>query len=105
MTVEKLIKDGKVAVVYSPGYGAGWSTWADKAKEAFMFDKRIAEAVLAGDLDEAMSIASFIEPSAYLGGGRDLRIEWLPVGTAFRIDEYDGFESIELLENVEWTTA
>jgi len=26
MAVEKLIRDGKVAVLYSPGYGAGWST-------------------------------------------------------------------------------
>jgi hypothetical protein len=27
MIVEKYIKDGKVAVLYSAGYGAGWSTW------------------------------------------------------------------------------
>ena len=26
---EKYIKDGKVAVAYSPGFGAGWSTWND----------------------------------------------------------------------------
>ena len=24
---EKYIKDGQVAVAYSPGFGAGWSTW------------------------------------------------------------------------------
>ena len=27
--VEKLERDGKVAILYSPGYGAGWSTWND----------------------------------------------------------------------------
>ena len=25
----KCIRDGKVAILYSPGYGAGWSTWND----------------------------------------------------------------------------
>jgi hypothetical protein len=30
----------------------------------------------------------------YAGGARDLRIEWLPIGTLFRVDEYDGSESI-----------
>ena len=24
--MEKVIRDGKVAVLYSPGYGAGWTT-------------------------------------------------------------------------------
>lgn len=25
--MDKVIKDGKVAVLYSPGFGAGWFTW------------------------------------------------------------------------------
>jgi hypothetical protein len=25
--MEKVIRDGKVAVLYSPGYGAGWYSW------------------------------------------------------------------------------
>ena len=25
--MEKVIRDGKVAVLYSPGYGAGWFSW------------------------------------------------------------------------------
>ena len=25
--IEKVVRDGKVAVLVSPGYGAGWSTW------------------------------------------------------------------------------
>ena len=27
--MNKIEKDGNVAVLYSPGYGAGWSTWND----------------------------------------------------------------------------
>jgi hypothetical protein len=30
----------------------------------------------------------------YTGGVRDLEVAWLPQGTAFRIEEYDGNESI-----------
>lgn len=103
--MEKLVKDGMVAVIYSPGFGAGWSTWADKSAEAFVFDKRIAEAVLEGDLDKAAEVACEISPDAYLGGARDLQVKWLPVGTAFRINEYDGSESIEVLGEVDWMTA
>lgn len=25
--MDKVIRDGMVAVIYSPGYGAGWSSW------------------------------------------------------------------------------
>ena len=37
--MEKVIRDGKVAVLYSPGYGAGWSTWCyndDLVKNPFI---------------------------------------------------------------------
>ena len=34
--MERVVKDGKVAVCYSPGYGAGWSSYADdELQEAF----------------------------------------------------------------------
>ena len=33
----------------------------------------------------------------YLGGMGDLKIEWLPVGTRFEIEEYDGFERLRIL--------
>lgn len=30
----------------------------------------------------------------YCGGASDLQIHWLPIGTAFQVDEYDGAESL-----------
>jgi hypothetical protein len=27
MTIDKAINDGMVAILYSPGFGAGWSSW------------------------------------------------------------------------------
>ena len=35
----------------------------------------------------------------------DLEIVWLPVGTQFRIDEYDGSESLETAADVNWSVA
>jgi len=41
----------------------------------------------------------------YIGGACDLVIQWLPVGTEFMIEEYDGNETIRLKEATVWLTA
>lgn len=35
----------------------------------------------------------------------NLRIAELPEGTHYRIDEYDGFESVETRDDIEWSVA
>lgn len=35
----------------------------------------------------------------------NLVIKDIPKGTAYRIDEYDGYESIETRENIDWSIA
>ena len=90
--VRKVVRDGEVAVLVSPCFGAGWSTRADDA-EAAVFAPDVVAWVEAGkpadvDVDEAFG------HYGYLGGLHDVRIEWLPVGTWFYIDEYDGAESL-----------
>jgi hypothetical protein len=37
--------------------------------------------------------------------GLDLIVEWLPEGTEFKIDEYDGAESLILKEEEVWLIA
>ena len=37
---EKYIQDGKVAILVSPGFGTGWSTWEGKE---LAYDKRVVE--------------------------------------------------------------
>ena len=40
--VKKLIRDGKVGVIISPDFGAGWSTWNDdEDREAMLFDSEL----------------------------------------------------------------
>lgn len=99
----KLIRDNKVAVLVSPGFGAGWSTWNDG--DDLVFNERIALAVL-GESDETPLQAAKAEyPDAYHGGVENLCVEWLEVGTAFQINEYDGSESLEIADSVNWNIA
>jgi hypothetical protein len=92
--MEKLLRDGKVAVLVSCGFGAGWSTWNTDIGEAAVFDKDIAEAILNGG--NALEVAERKYPKAYHGGVKGLEVEWLPIGTRFEIHEYDGSESLRI---------
>jgi hypothetical protein len=103
---DRVIRNGKVAVVYSPGFGAGWSTWAhgDEAKDV-IFDPMIVDCVEKGEMEKLKTYMVLRYPDFYTGGLEDLTIEWVPVGTLFKINEYDGNESIEFKENDQWFIA
>lgn len=97
-------KDGNVAVLYSPGYGAGWYSW-NTEHEGLLFDKEIVEAVLKGDLDRACGIAERDYDGVYTGGYGDLTVEFLKPGTRFVIREYDGSERVETLSDIDFCIA
>jgi hypothetical protein len=102
--MEKVIREGQIAVLYSPEYGAGWYTWNTEYPD-MMFDPTVVNYVLEGKVDQIKAYATLKWPDAYIGGLDDLRIQWLPEGTAFRIQEHDGFESVEIKEEVNWQIA
>jgi hypothetical protein len=102
--MEKVIKDGRVAVIYSPDYGAGWYTWNTEHQD-MLFDPTVVMFVESGDLDKVEAYATLKWPEAYIGGIRDLKVEWIPEGTAFKINEYDGNESIEIRDGNQWIVA
>lgn len=96
--MKKLIKDGKVAVLVSHGFGAGWSTWEiGENKEKMVFDPQIARAILKKDWKLAKEIADKKYPEVYKGGLGDIVVEWVPVGSQFVIREYDGAETLEVI--------
>lgn len=101
---EKLIRDGKVAVLYSPGYGAGWSTW-NGHEAAHMFNPRLVKAVLGESGEKPIDVAEQEFPESYHGGVEQLEVEWIKEGQAFRINEYDGSESVDWLGSVDYLTA
>ena len=36
-------------------------------------------------------------PNVYIGGADHLVVEWLPKGTQFEIEEYDGWETLHVI--------
>lgn len=91
----KYFSDGKVAVLYSPGYGAGWYTWNSDYPQ-LLFHKDLVELVLAGKHKEITEdlVKNICGETIYLGGVYDLTIEWLDPEELFYIYEYDGNEYV-----------
>ncbi|WP_290738515.1 hypothetical protein [Haliea sp.] len=104
MLVEKYYnEEGEVAVLVSGDFGAGWSTWDSRGIESFLcMDKGLVELHLKGASEEEVEkyIKNKTGRDKYLGGWKDVEIEWLQQGTAFIIEEYDGAESIRTLDNL-----
>jgi len=99
--MEKLIRDGKVGVIVSGGFGAGWATWSD-SHEFFSMDKGLVELKLKDaprkDVEAYMEGKEFDCP--YMGGWNKARVEWVDQGDNFYIDEYDGSESLVFADSL-----
>jgi hypothetical protein len=105
--MDKVIRDGKVAVLVSRGYGAGWSTWTDEV-ETYLFHPKLVQMVEEERHSEITT--EWMEQElgldvSYTGGTDGLEIEWVPVGTKFVIHEYDGHESLKTIDDFYWMTA
>jgi hypothetical protein len=103
--MERVIRDGKVAVLYSPCYGAGWYSW--HGIEELLYDP-----VVVGMVEAKVSANNIVEychkkydEEAYFGGAEDLSIAWIKEGVEFVIEEYDGAENIKFKSDFEWMTA
>jgi hypothetical protein len=93
-----------VAVIISPGYGAGWSTWNIQYPE-LVYDPMIADMILKNKKDEFETYMAVRYPDAYNTGFDELAVKWIPIGTKFRIHEYDGNEEIEYFNSINWLEA
>jgi hypothetical protein len=101
---EKLYSDkDETAVLYSPGYGAGWSTWAtgDGQPEFLMFDKTLV--LMAERNANESEVEEYLQDKGYdytyMGGWNQIKVAWLSTGSRFFIDEYDGSESIRTIDD------
>lgn len=102
--MNKYVVDGKVAVLYSPGWGAGWWTWNSDNEEC-LFDVDIVKMLIDGKTwSEVEKVAKQKWPNGYWGGADGLVIEWVDVGQRFTLEEYDGNESFRYVEG-DWITA
>ena len=101
--MNKVIRDGKVAVLISYGFGAGFYTWG--APLEAIFDPKLVELVESEDFDGAEEYVKNTYSGVYTGGVEDLEVVWVDEGEEFIIEEYDGNESIQLKRETSWITA
>jgi hypothetical protein len=101
--MEKVIKNGKVAVLVSHGYGGGFYTWG--APVEAIFDPTLVDLIENDKIQDAIDYVKKTYPDAYEGGVGTLDIEWIPEGSKFIINEYDGSESLQLMDDTNWLTA
>lgn len=114
----KLVRDGKVAVLYSPGFGAGWSTWnrdygSEKIGTQMIFHPELVKMVEEGRRDEIttevveriLNVKDEDDYGVCVLGVKDLVVTWIPEGQQFRITEYDGSESIRFPQHDSWMIA
>jgi hypothetical protein len=107
----KVYYDGCVGVLVSHGFGAGWYTWnTDHA--GCLFDPTIISIVMDnrpdifGKKDDEIKAHCHMKYHHFYSGGSDgLVVHWIPVGTQFKINEYDGAESLQFKESESWITA
>jgi hypothetical protein len=95
-------EEGQVAVLISPGFGAGWSTWGGDAAEAMVFDSRLVDYVLLNGAEGLGEYALSLSYDSYMGGAGDVEVIWVDAGTRFVIEEYDGSESIRTFEDLSY---
>ena len=125
--VERYInEDGKVGVLISGGFGAGWSTWADnKDREFLLFDRGLVKLALEREaacesrkhLQRSIAVIfdkSYNDVAEYLhanncdsftGGWAGVYVKWMDQGTEFVVEEYDGSESLRYRDNEDWMSA
>ena len=101
--MNKVIKDGKVGVLVSTGFGAGFSTWGYPTEA--IFDPTLIELVENQKFQEAVDYCEDKWPEGYSGGIQDLVVVWVPQGAEFIIEEYDGSESLMMKEDYNWIKA
>ena len=124
--VKKIIRDGKVGVIISRGYGIGWASdelyyglhqpenvdvtlglsmvfcpeLIEMIEQADKEGKRITEQ----QLEEFVSKKWPDEQICCLGAD-GLTVVWIDQGTLFRIAEYDGAESVDIFNEKHYVKA
>jgi hypothetical protein len=119
--MSRVVQNGKTAVLISTGFGAGWSTWAQEdERELMLYDPEIVTVVLSFQSNPHVAygvkqqnqmcqqiglIAAVKGYQSYMGGMADLSVVWVDQGLRFKVNEYDGYESLDLLCEDDWDIA
>lgn len=106
--MNKYVKNGKVAVLYSPGFSCGWSTECEgsmKEELDMIFNPDLAKMVDESsglDWNKIQDMALELFPNAHFDG---LAVRWVEQGSKFIIHNDEGMEEVMELGDQKWITA
>jgi len=110
--MEKVIRNGKTAVLYQADFINGWYSENLKAKQWLVFHPDLIAAVEAGEKSKVADIAKRIgkekhgpEDDTYTGAAVGLRIMWIETGRQFEITCDHGREYVHVIGDREYLTA
>jgi hypothetical protein len=112
--MEKFVKDNTVAIVLNKDYGNAFSSNIFPKELAIkaLFDPVLIKALLINstgttlkEVDKKAIEAYIYNKYEWKGNVETLSIVWIPVGTQFIVNEYDGFESILSKDEINWISA
>ncbi|MBR3591142.1 MAG: hypothetical protein IKL43_09095 [Alistipes sp.] len=103
--MEKVVRDGKVAVVTS--IDGLWSAFEHNKNivEILIFHPLIVEKVLAREAITEQWMIDTFGIKGYSCDGNELIVEWVEQGEEFFIDTYDGMEEIRFRKYIDLFTA
>jgi len=101
--VEKLIRDGKVAVLVGCTRGDIYATHHD-LEPTVCFTPRVALAVLK-ESTESLQEALRACHSGVFHNELNLYVDWIDVGREFYIHEEESMETIRYKDSIPWLTA
>lgn len=102
--MRKQLIGGKIAIIYHPGYGAGWYTWHG-IREA-LFDPEIVNAIREDRFEEGQKYLEEtykLDPSVY--NIKELDIFYVMPGSKFLVVEYDGSETVISSDQIQFIEA
>jgi hypothetical protein len=101
--MNKVVRDGRVAVIYSPHYGAGWYSW--HLIPELLFDPAVVAMIETDRYEDIEAYCAEHWPNIYIGDPEDLTIAWVEEGREFQIEEYDGSEKLRFKDQEQWVVA
>lgn len=106
--MNKKIVDGKVAVIICEEFGWGW--YSTHHIEELVYDPYVVDLILSDDEDKVRKIEEYCwlqygGPYRELYTADYLTVDWVDVGSKFKIHDYDGLEQIVLEKQQKWFIA
>lgn len=103
--MKKKLKGGKIAVLYSSDWGAGWYSW--HGIRPLLFDPTVVEMVENNEPTEKIKqyCRDTYGTNNCYDGADSLDVAYVDTDERFYIKEYDGLESVVLESNFNWISA